>query len=80
MQPGLFIMGDYQRGVSLNKRFYVWVDGKDIAHDFEYVVKCKDCKHAMVNENHPDKPLICCLTKMCGTTSPDWFCADGERG
>lgn len=43
------------------------------------VVRCKDCKHAIVNEKHIDKPLICCLTKMVGTTDEDWFCADGER-
>lgn len=23
--------------------------------------------------------LKCCLTKMVGTTDPNWFCADGER-
>ena len=43
------------------------------------VVRCKDCKHAIVNENHIDKPLICCLTKMVGTTDEDWFCANGKR-
>lgn len=43
------------------------------------VVRCRDCKHAIVNENHIDKPLICCFTKMVGTTDPDWFCADGKR-
>ena len=43
------------------------------------VVRCKDCKHAIINHNHIDKPLICCLTKMVGTTDPDWFCAAGER-
>ena len=43
------------------------------------VVRCKDCSHAIINENHPNKPLICCLTRMCGTTKPEWFCADGER-
>lgn len=43
------------------------------------VVRCRDCKHAIVNQNHIDKPLICCKTKMVGTTDPDWFCAAGER-
>lgn len=43
------------------------------------VVRCRDCKHAIINENHVNKPLICCLTKMVGTTKEDWFCADGER-
>lgn len=43
------------------------------------VVRCKDCKHAEINDNHPNKPLICFMTRMCGTTSPNWFCADGER-
>ena len=43
------------------------------------IVRCKDCKHMIINKNHEAKPMICCLTKMCGTTEPDWFCADGER-
>ena len=43
------------------------------------VVRCKDCIHATINEHHPNRPLICCLTKMCGTTNSEWFCADGER-
>ena len=45
----------------------------------EELVRCKDCKYAFVNEHHPNKPLICGRTKMCGTTYPDWFCADGAR-
>jgi len=43
------------------------------------IVRCKECKHAFVNENHENKPLICGLTKRCGTTDPNWYCADGER-
>lgn len=43
------------------------------------IVRCRECRHAFINEYHEDKPLICGLTKMCGTTDPDWFCADGER-
>ena len=47
--------------------------------DLVEVVRCKDCKHAIINENHKDKPLICVRTKMCGTTNPVFFCAAGER-
>lgn len=43
------------------------------------LVRCKECRHSFINENHPQKPRICGLTKMCGTTKDDWFCADGER-
>lgn len=43
------------------------------------VVRCKDCKHAGINENHPNKPLICYLTRMCGTVKHDWYCWQGER-
>jgi hypothetical protein len=43
------------------------------------VVRCKNCKHAEINENHPNKPLICYLTRMCGTVKPDWYCWQGER-
>ena len=43
------------------------------------VTRCKDCKYAMVNGHHPSKPLVCGMTRMCGTTPPEWFCADGAR-
>lgn len=43
------------------------------------IIRCKDCKHMIINKHHENKPMICCLTKMCGTTDADWFCADGER-
>ena len=43
------------------------------------IVFCKECRHSFINENHLQKPRICGLTKMCGTTKDDWFCADGER-
>jgi rubredoxin len=49
------------------------------AADVEPVIRCKECKHAFRNEHHPNKPLICGLTKMCGLVDEDWFCADGER-
>lgn len=42
------------------------------------VVRCKDCKHTTRSKVNPEK-IICCLTKMCGTVDPDYFCADGER-
>ncbi len=47
--------------------------------DVVEVVRCKDCKHSIVNEFHQNKPLICCLTKMCGTVDPNWYCAGGEK-
>ena len=47
-------------------------------HVFD-IVRCKECRHSFINENHPQKPRICGLTKMCGTTKDDWYCADGER-
>ena len=57
------------------------VDCNDIARfpavDTE-VVRCKDCKHTIRSKVSPEK-IICCLTKMCGTVDPDYFCADGER-
>lgn len=43
------------------------------------LVRCNECRHSFINENHPQKPRICGLTKKCGTTKDDWFCADGER-
>jgi len=43
------------------------------------VVRCMDCKHKIINDNVPRRPLICCRTLKVGETDPDWFCADGER-
>lgn len=43
------------------------------------VVRCKECRFSVVNENIERKPLICGKTKMCGETTPDWFCAAGKR-
>lgn len=41
------------------------------------VVRCRDCKYYKegfcYNPNNYDDE------KTCGNTSPDWFCADGER-
>lgn len=57
----------------------LWELIASIIESSEEVVRCKDCRYARINESHPNKPLICRLTKMCGTTPPEWFCADGER-
>lgn len=48
------------------------------AVDAVEVVRCRDCKHTTRSKVSPEK-IICCLTKMCGTVDPDFFCADGER-
>lgn len=42
------------------------------------VVRCKDCRHTVHSMIYPEV-LICTLTKMCGETDPDFFCANGER-
>lgn len=49
------------------------------AADVVEVVRCKDCKYARINDNHPDKPLIGFMTKMVGSVDPNWYCASGER-
>ena len=42
------------------------------------VVRCKDCMHTTRSKVNPEK-IICCLTLMCGTTEPDFFCAHGKH-
>ena len=42
------------------------------------VVRCRDCIHTTRSRVNPEK-IICCLTLMCGTTKPDFYCANGER-
>ena len=54
---------------------YMAVRGGEYVQD---LVRCKDCRSSFINENVDRKPLICGKTKMCGETTPDWFCADGE--
>ena len=56
-----------------------FVYGNTLGEVVGELVRCKECRHSFINENHPQKPRICGLTKMCGTTKDDWYCADGER-
>ena len=37
------------------------------------IVRCKDCKHGIGNEN----AFVCGIKQL--TAGMDWFCADGER-
>ena len=42
------------------------------------VVRCKDCKHYQI-ENQHDNEYRCCKDKYMANHDGDWFCADGER-
>lgn len=56
----------------------------------EPVIRCKDCKHRIVNEHYGEKGYMD-LKAMCdldtddifqlgrNAENDDWFCADGER-
>lgn len=58
--------------------------------DYVPVVRCKDCKHRIINENAGKRGYMS-LPAMCeldtgdifqlgrNAEDPDWFCADGER-
>ena len=58
--------------------------------DMVNVVRCKDCKHRIVNDNVGKKGYMR-IKAMCeldngdifalgrNADDPDWFCADGER-
>lgn len=58
--------------------------------DVVEVVRCRDCKHRIVNENYGKRGYLK-LKAMCeldtgdpyafgrDAGNPDWFCADGER-
>lgn len=60
------------------------------ATDVVEVVRCKDCKHRIVNEHYGEKGYLK-LKAMCELDTGDpfefardagndnWFCADGER-
>lgn len=67
---------EYSEYICLVKRINGIVAQKTLVTE---LVRCKECRHSFINENHPQKPRICGLTKKCGTTKDDWFCADGER-
>ena len=47
------------------------------AHNPQELIRCKDCQHYKdsfcYNQNSFDDE------KICGNTSPDWYCADGKR-
>ena len=71
-----------------------YVEGMDLdaipAADVVEVVRCRDCKHRIVNKHFGEKGYLH-LKSMCNldTGDPfelgrnawddDWFCADGER-
>lgn len=75
----------YQDGIELMNHI-----AKIPAADIVEVVRCKDCKHRIVNEHYGEKGYLK-LKAMCelDTGDPfefardagndDWFCADGER-
>jgi len=43
------------------------------------IIRCGECKHSFLHDNGEKISRICGLTRMCGTTPDDWFCADAER-
>lgn len=43
------------------------------------IIRCKDCKHSFLHDNGEKISRICGLTRMCGTTPDNWYCADAER-
>ena len=43
------------------------------------IIRCKECKHSFLHDNGERTSRICGLTRMCGTTSDNWYCADAER-
>jgi hypothetical protein len=58
--------------------------------DLVYVVRCKDCKHRIMNEHYGKKGYLKIKAMCeCDTGDPfelgrcaeddDWFCGDGER-
>lgn len=80
---------------ALKYEFRDYMRGQDaldkvLAADVAPVVRCKDCRHRIVNENYGKKGYMR-LKAMCDldTGDPfelgrnaeddDWFCADGER-
>ena len=47
----------------------------------ENVVRCRDCKHSDYGTDEEGNRFMKCIgsVKAYGGTTPDWFCADGER-
>lgn len=48
------------------------------------IVRCKDCKYlehlAWLDEKNGKECYVCRKHTFTGMRSPDWFCADAERG
>ena len=76
-EPWLKVQG-YSEG-ELNMLKAVLYELKIMPSAQPEIIRCKDCIHMIINEKHQDKPMICCRTKMVGSTDPNWFCADAER-
>lgn len=45
------------------------------------IVRCKDCKNADYGTDEDGNRFMKCIgsVRCYGGTTPDWFCADGER-
>lgn len=54
------------------------VDAEVKRRDLVEVVRCKNCIHKVkADPSHPDCDY--CKRLICGTITPDFFCADGLR-
>ena len=75
-----------KRALIEDNREFIVLDGEQI----DEMVRCKDCKHRIVNEHYGEKGYIK-LKAMCELDTGDpfergrcaeddeWYCADGER-
>ena len=71
-------------------RIKTWINEVPSA-DVVEVVRCKDCKHRILNENYGIKGHLIYTKAICDLDTgdyyelgreawkDDWFCADGER-
>ena len=69
----------------MNRRIEFIESYRKIGNDYQWsdnhgeLVRCKDCKHSDHGTDEEGKRFLKCLGICYGGTTPDWFCAEGER-
>ena len=54
---------------------------KEIKNSPKELVRCRDCKHSDYGTDEDGNKFIKCIgsVKCYGGTTPDFYCADGEK-
>jgi hypothetical protein len=72
---------EYQIGQPVHVFFKDTMEKHGVCEAEQEIVRCKDCKNADYGTDEDGNRFMKCIgsVKCYGGTTPDFFCADGER-